>query len=335
MTVCIAAACDSGERIVTATDSLLNLGDVVGECVPAKMMWFGDWHFLFAGNPANFGMISEELSDISVSDPNALLRPRITKTVLEAYRKLRAQVSSFEVLSPFNVTMEEFKATGLECFGEEFHGDMLRRISQASLQFSEQLIMTGWGLSPYSATIYEIGPWGDMFHEASGFTAIGSGSQMAKTMLLLLGQARHRSLAETIFNVACAKFSSEKSADLDVGKMTSMFVSRKRTEQDDAKLPCGEFISPDDIQKLRSLWESHLKPRIPPQARMEITGIAARVNKGKVTLRDIAERINAMNRMASENVEVNLEDLPDPESSTPDQSTQPPLPESPGGSDES
>ena len=44
MTVCIAAACDDGERIVTATDGLLSTGDVTGESIIAKMRLDGSGH---------------------------------------------------------------------------------------------------------------------------------------------------------------------------------------------------------------------------------------------------------------------------------------------------
>lgn len=324
MTVCIAAACDHGRRIVTANDSLLSMGDVTGECLPAKMVCYGDWLFMYAGTPANFGMVSQEISEIAVKDTEALSRRRVQETVRRTYRKVYSRLCSFDVLNPFDMTMEEFKKVGLKSFGEGFQGELLRRISQKASFIYDQLLVTGWGPSPNSAMIYEVGPSGDCLHEAAGFTAIGSGWQMAQTMLLQLGQARHRTLAETIFNVACAKFSSEKSSDLDVGRMTTIYVSRKRTDKDDPDQPCGEFVSLEDIAKLRDLWESHLKPRIPDEARAAISGIAARVNSGETSARDMAESLYATQRIAKKRVVVNSEDSPNPQSTTADPSAPPP-----------
>jgi hypothetical protein len=152
-------------------------------------------------------------------------------------------------------------------------------------------------MSPLSAMVYEVGPSGDRLHTKSGFGAIGSGSQMAYTMLILLEQARYRTLAETIFNVACAKFFSEKSKDLDVGKMTAVCVLRKRTGEDEADKACRQFVSLEDLDILRSIWDQHLRPRIPDEARIEITGIAARVNAGNITPHDMVKHFKAQQRI--------------------------------------
>jgi ATP-dependent protease HslVU (ClpYQ) peptidase subunit len=105
MTVCIAAACDNGEAIVTATDGLVTVGDVTGESVIAKMQWKGDWQFMYAGIGANFDLVMEEISDFCLDHRDALSRRQIQQTVKEAYQKVRSRLCSFEVLSPFNLTL--------------------------------------------------------------------------------------------------------------------------------------------------------------------------------------------------------------------------------------
>lgn len=329
MTVCIAAACEDGEKIVTATDGLLSLGDVTGECLPGKMRWFGDWQFMYAGTPATFALVMEEISKTHIGDSEALSRLRIQGTVLEAYRAVRSRLASFEVLSPFGISIQEFLASGVEPFGESPHDELIRQISYRGSQLQDQLLVLGWGLSDHSAMLYEIGPSGDSLHEAAGFTAIGSGSQMAHTMLLLLGQARHRKLADTIFNVACAKFFSEKSGELDVGKATTIYVQRKRTAEDNTGGLCGDFVSFEDIDKLRCLWTEYLKPRIPDEARSEINQIAARMNSGRISFRDMAEHITASQRMAAKNAPATQEASQAPQPTTGDPLPPQPSPPSP------
>jgi len=297
MTVCIAATCDNGERIVTATDGLLSLGDVTGDSLPGKMLWYKDWQFMYAGTPANFSLITEEIEAMGMDDPDSLSRRNIQNTARTAYRKFCSRFSSCDALDPFDMTMDEFKKTGLQSFGEEFHGELLRRISNKAALIGEQLLVTGWGHAPHAVMIWELGPSGDWLHTAAGFATIGSGAQMAQTMLLLLGQARHSTLSETIFNVACAKFSSEKSGGLDVGRNTAMYVSRKRSESDDPSKLAGTFVSFEDIDALREMWDKHLKPRIPDEARIEISNIGARVNKGKVAVKDMVEDMQALERL--------------------------------------
>lgn len=336
MTVCIAATCDNGDRIVSATDGLLSLGDVTGEAVPGKMLWYRDWQFMYAGTPANFSMVSEEIESVGMDDPEALSRRRVQETVRQAYRKVYSRLASCDSLNPFDMTLEEFKDTGVSVFGESFHEETLRRISQKASLIDDQILVTGWGASPHSVMIYEVGPSGEWLHSAAGWATIGSGAQMAQTMLLLLGQARHRTLAETLFNVACAKFSSEKSTGLDVGKMTTMYVSRKRTGEDDPKALCGQFVSFADIDKLRGLWEAHLKPRIPAEARIEITRMAARVNNGKISLHDMVEHFRATQQLLNEESGFfSPADSGDPQSTMGAPSRSQPSPERPAGSDES
>jgi hypothetical protein len=301
----------------------------------AKVQWYGDWQFMYAGTPSNLALVIEDIEVLSIDHPEALSRRHLQETVLRAYQMVRSRLASFRFLSPFDMTMEEFKQNGAPQFGEKFHDDLLRSISNEGERIQDQLLVTGWGLSPLSAMVYEVGPSGDLLHTHGGFGAIGTGAEMAYTMLMLLGQARHRTLAETIFSVACAKFFSEKSRDLDVGKMTTICVSRRRAEKDDPKKLCCEFVSLDDVEKLRRLWEAHLKPRIPDEARIEITGIAARVNDGAIRPLDMLEDFKARVRLDEKFSSIRQADEPDPQSTKDDSSGQRPSPESPGESDES
>jgi hypothetical protein len=288
------------------------------------MLWYGDWQFMYAGAPANFAMVSEEIEIAGMENPESISRRHVQETVRRAYRKVCSRLASSESLNPFDMTMDQFKANGLKSFGQEFHSELLRRIDQKGAQVNEQLLVTGWGQSPHSVMVYEVGPSGDWLHTAAGFAAIGSGSQMAQTMLLLLGQARYRTLAETIFNVACAKFSSEKSSGLDVGQTTTMYVSRKRTPEDDPHKVCGSFVADEDIDKLRGLWEEHLKPRIPDEARIEITAIAGRVNDSRIEVPDMVALMKARRRLNEKHAAINSEGSINPQQTTPDPSDRTP-----------
>jgi hypothetical protein len=195
---------------------------------------------MYAGVPASFSMVMEEIRVTAIEEPHLLSRRHILETVRRAYLRVFSRLSASSVLNPYGITIEELKEVGANFFGGDFNGELLRRIDGNARSITDQMLITEWGGTPLSAMVYEVGPDGDGLHEAAGFAAIGSGSQMAQTMLVLLGQGRHRTLAETIFNVACAKFSSEKSGDLDVGKWTTICVSSKRTDYDEKK-PRGQF----------------------------------------------------------------------------------------------
>jgi len=296
LTVCIAAACEDGKTIVSATDGLVSLGAATGENVLGKIQWFGPWQFMYSGVPSNFSMVYEEIVNMYAEDKSLLSRMKVQETVKRAYSQVVSRLSSFPVLNPLGMTMEKFIETGRNSFGDETYAALLQDITANGRNFSDQIVVTGWGHSPNSAMVYEIGQYGDAIHTSMGFTVIGSGASLAHTTLVLLGQARHLDLSETIFNVACAKFSSERSGELDVGRRTTIYISRKG---DDAQKSDGKFIEAEDIAKLRDLWEKHLKPRIPDEARSEIVGIAARASGGKVSVRNMVEVISANQRIGA------------------------------------
>lgn len=319
MTVCIAATCDNGQQLVTATDGLLSMGDVTEDSLAGKMLWLGEWQFLYAGTPANFAMVTEEMDNIILGNPEAASRRHIQETVRRAFRKACARLASCDSLNPFDMTIDEFKDTGLNVFGQSFHDELLRQISQKGSLIEDQIIVAGWGHTPHSIMIYEVGRMGEWEHHMAGFAAIGSGAQVAQNMLLLLRQARHKTLAETIFNVACAKFASEKSGGLDVGQMTIMHVSQKPANNADVET--GKFVSFEDIDRLRALWDAHLRPRIPDEARLEIMQIAARLNESKISVPDMLEYIQALERSNAKCA--SSEGLLNPESTTGEKSPQP------------
>jgi hypothetical protein len=77
MTVCIAAGCEGGKRIVTATDGTLSAGSVTADTLLGKMFWLGDWQFMYAGTPANVALISGIIEEMSIDDPEVMSRRKI------------------------------------------------------------------------------------------------------------------------------------------------------------------------------------------------------------------------------------------------------------------
>lgn len=291
MTVCIAAACDSGKVIVTATDGLLSLGSVVGDTMAAKIIWKGEWQFMYAGTPSNTAMILGEVDEIAQADDEALTRRNVQRTVRSAYMRVTSRLGSFNALLPFNMTIGEFKKRGLAALGEQWHAEISNQIRHATSQINEQLLVVGWGIAPASAMLYEIGPYGDQNHSYGGVAVIGSGSTVAQSSLLMFGQGRHRTLAETIFNVAMSKFASEKSVELDVGRKTAICVSRKAVEGGPYAFQ-SESLNDDEISELRKVWNEDVRPKMPLNGRLVANRIAQRLGGHEVS--DMVETINAV-----------------------------------------
>lgn len=294
MTVCIAAACENGEFVVSATDGLLSDEITSGESALAKMWWHGPWLFMYAGTAGAVGLIDEEICNAVLADKDALGREKILKTARSSFRRVRSHYSSFDALSPFDMDIDDFKKNGLRMFGEAEFQKLAGEVKNRGAHFDPQLIVVGWGAAKHSCMLHEISQSGDWLHTASGFSAIGSGSFMARTMLMLMNQARHNTLAETLLNVACAKFSSERS--VGVGKNTAMYVSWK--DGKDEHRHAGAYVSDSDMKKLRSIYEHKVRPRITDNDLVAVTSISSRLRDGRVSQRDGFRSMKTMAKRA-------------------------------------
>jgi ATP-dependent protease HslVU (ClpYQ) peptidase subunit len=271
MTVCIAAACEGGRKVVVSTDGLLSYGSVTSDTMLAKITWFNDWCCLYAGQPSNVSMIFGEFESLCAGQK--ITRSNIQKLMLRAYQKRMAGWLSSRVLSPYDLSLEEFKKEGRTIFGPAEFSRLSRAINEDSQYFNDQLIVIGWGKTEASCMIYQVSRDGDSDHALEGIAAIGTGHDIALSTLMLLGQSRDCSLGETLYSVAAAKFSAEKSHGQDVGESTSMYITWQRTEKDKMDKPVGVFVQRQEKDQLRQLWENHGRPRIPDEAWLPLQSI--------------------------------------------------------------
>jgi hypothetical protein len=261
MTVCIAAACEGGQRVVTATDGMLSYGELAADVTVNKMMWFGPWHFLFAGELGEADLVMEEIRHLIAKDESSFSREKIQSTVKIAYQKRHAQWSSDKVLAPYGIDLEEFKKKGKRIFSERVHEDLSNKIANEAAYYSTEILVVGWGKSDKALMLYSINRDGAHSHSFEGSVAIGSGASVALSTLLLLGQNRNSSFQDTLYGVAAAKFSAERCHG--VGESTTMFVGKKPGPEKDSKQFAGYLLQPTEIELLRDFWNQHGKPKIP------------------------------------------------------------------------
>ena len=117
MTVCIAAACDNGERIVTATDCLLSMDGLTSDTLAGKVMWLGEWQVMYAGTPANTALITREIEELTIDAPDLMSRRHIQSTIAKAFGRFFNKASTFEALLPFGINPEEFRKDGAALLG--------------------------------------------------------------------------------------------------------------------------------------------------------------------------------------------------------------------------
>jgi hypothetical protein len=180
--------------------------------------------------------------------------------------------------------MAEFLRNGKKQLGQKVVGDLARAMHDDYRQnFLDQILVVGWGKSPLSVTLFSISSAGDGMHGKDGMAVIGSGGHAALSTLFLLGHGLGSSLADAIYAVAAAKFSSE---DHGIGKDTRIWIGRKRQASDDHSQVPGILLDSDDIEQLRRIWERHGKPRIPSEASAVVEGITTRIGDEEVKNRE-------------------------------------------------
>ncbi len=255
MTVCIAAACEGGKQVVCATDGLLSFGGITADVLRAgKFYWINEWLFMYAGEPSQSHLILEEMWYVEKQKGYPVDREHIQEITRTAYNRRMGKICSAPVLGPLNVELDDFIKNGLKRFGKSEFSRLTMEIQSQGHSFNEHMLVVGWGKADASCMIYEVGPYGDANHGIDGVAAIGSGSEVALSTMLLLGQSRNSYLPETLYTVASAKFAAEKSHGQDVGPHTSMYITEKYKEGE--KRPPGSYVQPTELERLRNLWRS-------------------------------------------------------------------------------
>jgi len=277
MTLCVAALCEQtspqGAKVVCAVDGMLS--HVVSADVDApKILFLGDWIFMFAGHLSNADLMMDEIRPVKFTPQE------VKGLVRNAYRKRMAQWSADRYLLQYAMDMEEFKTDGRNIFGEERFPELSRTIEQdAAVNYQEQVLVVGWAASKGQPVFFGMNRDGLTSHALDGIAAIGSGTDVAISSMLMLGQRRTMTLEETIYSVASAKFAAESCEG--VGRTTTMFVSWKRSKDDPAERPSGNFVQPLQIDELRKVWEKYGKPRVPHQGWNLFARIATGLYEGR------------------------------------------------------
>jgi len=241
------------------------------------MAYFGDWQFMYAGEPSNADLIMENIRQELLSR-DVLKRESIQATVRRAYKKRFAEWTADYVLAPFNMEMDEFKRKGRQVFTDQVAAQLAREMSNVASEFKEELMVVGWGRTPHAVMIYgmnQSGPWSGLL---SGIGAIGAGADVARATLLLHGITRSSTMENTLYAVAAAKFSAERCDG--VGRNTTIHVSRKRKKEDDKSFHVGEFLTAQEVRGLRRLWHRYGRVRVPDEAYPRVMAITQRVSGG-------------------------------------------------------
>jgi hypothetical protein len=228
MTVCIAAICEDGKRIVVAADRMFTAGAPVNlefETEEQKIESLAPSCVAMMSGNSGYG--TEVLIDVRqrLAGSQTPAIADVAKHAELAYRTVRAKKADETIIAP---TLGQDFAGFLSRGGTlpaylQTQPAMYQQLSAAMNQFNMSLDVVIAGIDNAGARIARIAHPGTLvWLDKLGYDAIGSGGIHALTRLYLGAQTRHRQLSETLYAVYDAKKASERAPG--VGKDTDMAV---------------------------------------------------------------------------------------------------------------
>jgi hypothetical protein len=249
MTVCIAASCEHGRAIVLAADRLVTGGLQVEGPIPKVAMFAPRGAVALAGNESTARAIASLGAARLDGEWNSLAareafrsayadfkEARVEQTILRphlgvgfpAYRDLIASAPFSQILTMVHAQVA----------GHSFDVDLLVAVLDAA--GSDVFAVTNPGI------VIELGA-------VSSFTS-GNGGPLATASLAWSQHGPHRSLAETVYNVAYAKRNSEIAAG--VGRMTDILV----VSAPGSGVPPGVFaLGHATVEALKEPWSPNVQ----------------------------------------------------------------------------
>ena len=216
MTICIAAICrniEGQEVIVFATDHMVS-NQAVGQfeiSIEKYKVISDNIVAMLSGNPLIF-------NNLLLNCPEKCTFNETNQLIYDNMSKYKKELLQKQVLDDFQITYDYIKEVLRGPIQNEYIENVLRLISEFSLQTSILLI----GFESNEAQIVEIMENTINDLRDIGFAAIGSGGVQALNTLLFQRQAKTDPLPITLYNVYKAKRNAEVS--IGVGRETDIMV---------------------------------------------------------------------------------------------------------------
>ncbi len=262
VTTCIAAITgrvglpsQQEDSIVTASDTRLSFGADYSADGSVKLYELHhDWSVMIAGSDIGQAVPVIYRAKVLLRGQGDTLRVAMDG-FSKAYKEQMREAIENEYLSPFGMTLDEFKRRGKALLNTEVF---------TSLSFQIKNFKLGCTFLVYGLDAKRVGHLFTVrnggviaVHDKPGFWAIGNGAMSALSMLAALKQTRGRTpFAETVYNVLAAKYFSENASS--VGPETILFIKQKGSGA------CSYNAQVD--KDVRKIWEQKGIPKTNPKA---------------------------------------------------------------------
>jgi hypothetical protein len=254
VTVCIAAICESGSKIVLVSDRMLSTVSTSTEIGLKVRKLHQDWYAMFSG---------DDISQVEMVQGAANLAKKESVTALDAvhamraaYQTVRRQQIQDNFLSTFKWDVDKFLSQGKNKIPAAEYSNLWYKIETFDLGC--QFLVAGFSRKPTSsrpsAVIFEVvNPGVVRPCTAVGWGVIGSGYPNAWAHLARRKQASYLSLARTLYYSISAKRLAESA--LGVGRETSVFIMS----------PDGEhtWVGDSKVRKICQMWDEEESEIVP------------------------------------------------------------------------
>jgi len=213
---------------------------------------------MIAGDDITLGaedVIRNTRQTLAAYDDGVFGVSEVQAAALASWRDVKNRIAETNVLSPFNLTINEFVQIGRDKFGDPKFTELVQRIEVESL-LKCQMLICGFdqNLIPSLLVCDDDHPCSD--YTRADFMAIGSGHTAAISSLAFHNYTRERTVAEAVYQVCAAKFMAERSGAAGVGRDTLVLCLDETGRK--------KWIFKGHIEMIRALWEREGQPRIPP-----------------------------------------------------------------------
>lgn len=263
MTVCIAAICDGGRKIVVAADRMFTFQaplNVEFETSEKKIEQVGTaCVILSSGNGAYSAEIVRTAIGLLDGNPNPPIS-RAAEIIRDGFIQVRATKVKEQVLVPaLGPDYLKFEAMNIPLPQYlQYQPAIFQQITVQMQMFNLGTDMIIAGIDPGGARVAYVGNPGTLaWLDKLGYSAIGSGGLHATTRLSLGSQTRESGLAETVYRV----FEAKKAAEVapGVGDETDLAIVETNRIQ-----ACGSEV----LTKLQELVNHHRDSMAPDLAEL-------------------------------------------------------------------
>jgi hypothetical protein len=259
VTIAIAAVVPKSDRehIVTVSDARLSHGEIIpaDDATMKNRKLAEKWGMMFAAEDSSafIPVFSDAYSSLQRIEEGIIADGDVRDAVQKAYENEFNERFFRQHLSRFGYSdISDFRRNGFGELGKDTYSEYARAL--ASFDLGLELLVYGFAPSGYPRLFEVANPGSVVSHDLRGYATIGSGSLMA--LAALNRKPLIPDLADTIYRLLDAKFSSETARD--VGKKTHVIVMNKQGKHGS--------LHQADIEKIRLIWQETMKQPNPPTA---------------------------------------------------------------------